>query len=132
MKKLNFHFKYQLSIKSVPTIELLEFLSRQTTDLSEKTKMENLSKDYNAYNLWRKGWPGLIDLLKEFSSIRVDSAAKLPSADLASRLPILQPRFYSIASSYDYMQANCDAGSILVDLLVQVVEHEGPDGAMRK
>jgi sulfite reductase alpha subunit-like flavoprotein len=39
---------------------------------------------------------GILDLFKEFTSLQVDSA------DLAARLPDLQPRFYSVASSRDY------------------------------
>jgi hypothetical protein len=33
-----------------------------------------LATDYNAYNEWRQGWPGIVDLFKKFPSIQVDSA----------------------------------------------------------
>ena len=106
-------------------MEVLELLSRRTKNPTEKDELTKLAYDYNAYNAWRCGWPGIIDLLKQFPSIQVDSA------DLALRLPILQPRFYSIASSYDYLHDGGKKGSTFVDLLANVVDYEGPEGSTR-
>lgn len=39
------------------------------------------------------GYANIVDVLEDFSSVRVDAAA------LISILPVLQPRFYSISSS---------------------------------
>ncbi len=30
-----------------------------------------LASDYNAYNEWRKGWPGMVELFKQFPSLQV-------------------------------------------------------------
>ena len=119
-------FKYHLCLRSVPSMEVLEFLSRRAGNSTEKVELMKLASDYNAYNTWRQGWPGIIDLFQQFPSIQVDSA------DLASRLPILQPRFYSIASSYDYLQKGGNKGSTFVDLLVHVVDYDGPNGNTRR
>jgi sulfite reductase alpha subunit-like flavoprotein len=107
-------------------MEVLELLSRRARNPTEKVGLQKLATDYNAYNIWRQGWPGIIDLFQQFPSIQVDSA------DLASRLPLLQPRFYSIASSYDYLQKGDQKGSTFFDLLANVAEYDGPDGSTRQ
>lgn len=107
-------------------MEVLELLSRRARNPTEKAELQKLATDYKAYNAWRHGWPGIIDLFQQFPSIQVDSA------DLACRLPLLQPRFYSIASSYDYLQKGGQNGSTLIDLLANVVEYEGPGGSAKQ
>lgn len=100
-------------------MEILEFLSRRAGNPTEKVELMKLANDYNAYNSWRKGWPGMMDLFKQFPSIQVDSA------DIASRLPAIQPRFYSIASSFDFLNSKKIEGATLLDLLIHVVEYPG-------
>ena len=119
MTTLHDLFKFHLCLKSVPTMEILEFLSRRAGNPTEKVELMKLANDYNAYNSWRKGWPGMMDLFKQFPSIQVDSA------DIASRLPAIQPRFYSIASSFDFLNSKKIEGATLLDLLIHVVEYPG-------
>ena len=118
-------FKYHISLRTVPSMELLEFLSRRVVDPVEKEELSRIATDYNAYNKWRQGWPSIVDLLKEFSSIQVGSA------DLAARLPIIQPRFYSVASSLDYMNKKKSSEGTLVDLFLKVENYPGPGGENR-
>ena len=106
-------------------MELLEFLSRRAANPVEKVELTRIATDYSAYNEWRKGWPGIVDLFKEFPSIQVDSA------DLAAQLPILQPRYYSVASSMDYMHKKKSSEGTIVDLLVHVIDYQGPGGENR-
>ena len=104
--------RHHLDLRAVPSMELLEFLSRRAGNSTEKAALARLATDYIAYNEWRQGWPGLPDLLKQFPSIQVDSA------DLVANLPLLQPRYYSVASSLDYMKKkNQSAEGTLVDLV---------------
>ena len=118
-------FKYHISLRTVPSMELLEFLSRRVANPVEKEELSRIATDYNAYNKWRQGWPSIIDLLKEFPTIQVGSA------DLAARLPNIQPRFYSVASSLDYKNKGKSSEGTLVDLFFNVDNYQGPKGEIR-
>ncbi len=93
---------------------------------AEKAKLLRLGTDFQAYDEWRSQEPSIVDLFRQFPSLRVDSA------ELAFRLPSLQPRFYSIASCPTYrLGLNTEVldmkrGTTYLDLLLTVVRYQTP------
>jgi sulfite reductase alpha subunit-like flavoprotein len=94
--------------------------------VEDRAELLKLGTDFSAYNLWRVKEPGIVELFKQFPSLRVDSA------ELAFRLLPLLPRFYSIASSPRYRIGlnkeiiHAKPGTTFLDLLVTVVEYDTP------
>ncbi|CAH1801568.1 unnamed protein product, partial [Owenia fusiformis] len=66
----------------------------QTSDAKDKLALEKLATDSASYENW-KSWnlPNLVEVLKEFPSVKVNPTL------LLAQLPLLQQRFYSISSS---------------------------------
>jgi sulfite reductase alpha subunit-like flavoprotein len=64
-------FKYHFCLKSVPAMEVLEFMSRRTRNSDEKAELIRLASDYNAYNAWRQDCHGIVHLFKQFPSLQV-------------------------------------------------------------
>nr|ANN13867.1 nitric oxide synthase [Macrobrachium nipponense] len=80
-----------LDITSPPSQELLKLMA------SVATNNKHLATDVNVYHGWRKEkYPNLLEVLNEFSSVKLDAGL------LLCRLPILQPRLYSVSSSPDF------------------------------
>ncbi len=52
-----------------------------------------MAKDRKTYEAWKSSWPNLVEVLEEFKSLRPNVSL------LLTKLPKLQPRFYSISSS---------------------------------
>ena len=82
--------KHHLSLRSLPTQDLLKFLSKKCSDQNERSEIRQLSLDYEAYQKWRVNEPGIADVFKQFPSLMVDSA------EFASRLPPLLSRYLLI------------------------------------
>ncbi|XP_045033095.1 LOW QUALITY PROTEIN: nitric oxide synthase, brain [Daphnia magna] len=77
-----------------PSQDTLRLLASSVIDQTEKAQLNILAEDSASYKQWVSlGYANIVDVLEDFSSVRVDAAA------LISILPVLQPRFYSISSS---------------------------------
>ncbi|CAH1801570.1 unnamed protein product [Owenia fusiformis] len=83
-----------LDITTPPTPVLLQHFATQTSDAKDKLALEKLATDTASYENW-KSWklPNLVEVLKEFPSVKVNPTL------LLAQLPLLQQRFYSISSS---------------------------------
>nr|QNG40941.1 nitric oxide synthase [Placozoa sp. H4] len=83
-----------VDITSPPTPQFLQYLINLAADKDDRDRLAELakgSKEYEDWKFWRN--PGIIDLIEEFSSLR------LPATLLLSKLPRLKQRYYSISSS---------------------------------
>nr|AAK61379.1 nitric oxide synthase [Discosoma striata] len=85
-----------LDISSVPTPQMMLYLSKLATSPLEKLQLEALGKGGSRYGDWvLKKECNILETLQAFPSVQV-------TADLLlTQLPLLQPRFYSISSSPD-------------------------------
>ena len=81
-------FKYHVCLRTTASRELLRYLSLRAGNPNEAARLEALASNYEAYNVWRMDEPSIVDVFKEFPSLKVDSA------ELANMLPPLQPRYY--------------------------------------
>ncbi|XP_044141709.1 nitric oxide synthase, inducible-like [Bufo gargarizans] len=87
---------YFLDITTPPSQLLLKKLSLLATDVEDKQRLEDLSKDTEMYNAWKSyNYPSFLDILEEFKSLEV------PTTFLLTQLPALKARYYSISSSND-------------------------------
>lgn len=87
-------FTNLLDITSPLSQDMLKNLSSQATSDSDREKLEKLSQDHLVYEKWKlNGYPNLVEVLDEFPSLRPNASL------LITKLPKLQPRFYSISSS---------------------------------
>ncbi|CAF0772283.1 unnamed protein product [Brachionus calyciflorus] len=87
-------FTNLLDITSPLTQDMLKYLSSQASSDADREKLEKLSNDHIAYEKWKlNGNPNLAEVLEEFSSLKPNASL------LITKLPKLQPRFYSISSS---------------------------------
>lgn len=87
-------FTNLLDITSPLSQDMLKYLSTQATSDLDREKLEKLSQDHIAYEQWKlNGYPNLVEVLEEFPSLRPNASL------LITKLPKLQPRFYSISSS---------------------------------
>ncbi|RNA17686.1 Nitric oxide brain [Brachionus plicatilis] len=87
-------FTNLLDITSPLSQDMLKYLSSQVSADSDREKLEKLSQDHIAYEKWKlNGYPNLVEVLDEFPSLRPNASL------LITKLPKLQPRFYSISSS---------------------------------
>ena len=85
---------HYLDICSCPTPRLLSALSSLANDRWDAFRLRKLSQEPESYKKWRAFHsPNLIDVLNEFPSLHV------PPEFILTRLPLLQPRLYSISSS---------------------------------
>ncbi|XP_064096967.1 nitric oxide synthase, salivary gland-like [Macrobrachium nipponense] len=86
-----------LDITSPPSQELLKLMASVATNNKQRSQLNHLATDVNVYHGWRKEkYPNLLEVLNEFSSVKLDAGL------LLCRLPILQPRLYSVSSSPDF------------------------------
>ena len=65
---------------------MLDFLCSYTLNASERSQLKELATSPNAYEIWKKDNLDLVDVLKAFPSICVDSA------NLVYMMKSLQPR----------------------------------------
>lgn len=83
-----------MDITSPPSRQFLTFLSGFCEDKDEKSCMEMLSTESEAYEDWKHDkLPHILEVFNEFPSCRP------PAALFIANLTVLQPRFYSISSS---------------------------------
>ena len=66
---------------------MLGFLSGYVLNSSERSKLEELATNAETYEVWKKHRPDLVDVLKEFPSLYIDSA------HLVYMMKTLQPRY---------------------------------------
>ena len=66
---------------------MLEFLSKHALNNVEALKLKQLAINEKAHELWKLDHPGLIDVLRNFQSIRADSSS------LVYMMKTLQPRY---------------------------------------
>ncbi|XP_063856341.1 nitric oxide synthase, salivary gland-like [Scylla paramamosain] len=84
---------HYLDLTTPPSPAFLLMLAAHTTHTPHVRRLTNLAKDYKKYQEWRAWkWPNVLEVLEEFSSVRVDAGV------LVAALPLLQPRYYSISS----------------------------------
>lgn len=83
-----------LDITSIPTPQMLSYLSKMATSPLEKMQLETLGKGGLRYEDWARSKEcSIAETLREFPSVQA-------TADLLlTQLPALQPRFYSISVS---------------------------------
>ena len=81
--------KYCLSLRSLPSQELLQFLAKKATNSKEAVEMLELASDYSVYQKWRADEPGIVDVFIQFPSLLVNSA------EFIHTLPPLVPRYNS-------------------------------------
>ncbi|XP_018101804.1 nitric oxide synthase, inducible [Xenopus laevis] len=87
---------YFLDITTPPTQLLLKKLSLLATEVTDKNRLEELSKNSDEYNQWKNhNFPNFLEVLEEFPSLHV------PTTFVLTQLPPLKPRYYSISSSND-------------------------------
>lgn len=108
-------FKYHISLKHVPSKELLTFLSSKAANPQEAAELKCLGNDEKAYEIWTEKCLNFLDVFRAYPSLRAESA------ELAYRLPSLQPRFYSIASKPERLDINGTC-HLMMDLILSVVE----------
>ena len=65
---------------------MLDFLCNYTLNTSERSQLKELATSPNAYETWKNNNFDLVDVLKAFPSIRVDSA------NFVYMMKTLQPR----------------------------------------
>lgn len=83
-----------LDITTVPSRQLLTFLSTWCEQENDKERLNTLINDSSAYEDWRHcKLPHLLEVFEEFPS------CKPPASLIVAQLMPLQPRFYSISSS---------------------------------
>ena len=66
---------------------MLQFLSDNASNPNEAAQLKRLATNTRAYNLWKINHLGVIDVLRKFPSIMVDSSGFM------YRLKPLQPRY---------------------------------------
>ena len=79
--------KYHLDLRSSPSKDMLGFLSKHSSNNTDALQLKRLAVNEKAYELWKWDQPGLIDVFKNFQSIRVDSS------NLVYMMKTLQPRY---------------------------------------
>lgn len=85
-------------ITTPPSQHFLSLISKFCKDQSELSILEALVNDHETYEEWKTlKHPNFFELLSEFPSLRP------PAELLLTQLPNLQPRFYSISSSQQYL-----------------------------
>ena len=87
-------FKYHVCLRTSPSRELLKYLAQRAGDPNESARLEAMADNYDAYNYWRVAEPGIADVFRQFPSLKVDSA------ELAYKLPPLQPRLVEFSRFY--------------------------------
>jgi sulfite reductase alpha subunit-like flavoprotein len=83
---------YFVDLSRLPTQEVLQLFLKHA-DKPDAGKLGVLVDDQDEYDKWAARGNTLIDTLREFPSVH------LPSAELLGRLPAIQSRLYSIAST---------------------------------
>ncbi|KAK7071226.1 Nitric oxide synthase, brain, partial [Halocaridina rubra] len=83
-----------LDITSPPSQALLQLMADAASENNQAGRLQYLAKNESEYRQWKQ-WnrPNLLEVLKEFPSVRMDVGVML------CRLPLLLPRLYSISSS---------------------------------
>ncbi|XP_064096957.1 nitric oxide synthase, salivary gland-like [Macrobrachium nipponense] len=88
--------KRYLDITTPPSQELLKLMASGATNNKQRSRLNLLATDIDEYRTWRKeNYPNLLEVLNEFPGVKIDIEL------LLCRLPLLQPRLYSISSSPD-------------------------------
>ncbi|CAG9783567.1 unnamed protein product [Diatraea saccharalis] len=83
-----------LDITTPPSTTVLKYLASKCSDVNEASKISELITDSNKYNDWRYfEYPNLAEIFQQFPSCQPEASL------IATLLPPLQPRFYSISSS---------------------------------
>ncbi|RWS11815.1 nitric oxide synthase: inducible-like protein [Dinothrombium tinctorium] len=91
---LKIAFTNYLDIASVPSQKFLGYLAGMANDRWDSFRLRKLAQDADYYKKWRLfHYPTLVDVLNEFPSVHVNPEF------LLTKLPLLQPRYYSISSS---------------------------------
>ena len=86
--------RHIVDLSQVPNQELLKVLAHFSTDHEEKEALTILADDWESYKTWKTNEVmGICETLEKFPSV------KITSANLISRLKIIKPRLYSIAST---------------------------------
>ena len=109
--------RYFVDLRQTPSQEVLNVFVRFATDNIEKETLKDLCSDNEAYEMWKADEKGICETLEEFKSVTISSA------NLMSRMKLIKPRLYSIASSPS--KGN-------VDLVIGVVEYTTTSGVEKK
>ena len=87
--------KHHLSLRSLPSQDLLTFLGKRCTYSKEASELIKLSSDYDAYQKWRLDEPGIVDVFIQYPSLLVNSA------EFIHMLPPLLPRLKNIENNVE-------------------------------
>ena len=78
--------KHHVDLRSIPTKSVLKLLSNYALNSSERSQLKQLAINSDLYETWKVDQPVLIDVLRAFPSINVDSSS------LVYLMKTLQPR----------------------------------------
>jgi len=108
---------YFVDLRQTTSQELLGVLGWYATENKEREMLEVLSTNNKEYEKWKIDEKGICETLEEFKSVAISSA------NLISRMQLIKPRLYSIASSPSEKK---------VDLVIGVVEYQTKSGVKKK
>uniref|UniRef100_UPI00398EFA45 nitric oxide synthase, inducible-like n=1 Tax=Pristiophorus japonicus TaxID=55135 RepID=UPI00398EFA45 len=107
---------YFLDITTPPPQQLLKKFAQLAAEESEKSRLLELSQNFQEYEKWKSfNSPTILEVLEEFQSIRC------PAMFLLTQLLLLKPRYYSISSSLDMNPGE-------IHLTIAVVNYKTRDG----
>ena len=78
--------KHHVDLRSIPTKSVLKLLSSYALNSAESSQLKQLAINSDLYESWKVDQPVLIDVLRAFPSINVDSSS------LVYMMKTLQPR----------------------------------------
>ena len=108
---------YFVDLRQPTRQEVLGVLAWYATENKEREMLEVLSTNNNEYEMWKVDEKGICETLAEFKSVAISSA------NLISRMKLIKPRLYSIASSPSEKN---------VDLVIGVVDYQTQSGVKKK
>ena len=79
--------KYHVCMRSSLTKEVLQLFADNASNPTESSQLKKLASNRRAYKVWKQDHLGVVDVLRKFPSIMVDSSAFL------YLLKPLQPRY---------------------------------------
>ncbi|XP_047145912.1 nitric oxide synthase 1 isoform X2 [Hydra vulgaris] len=113
-------FGWYLDITTPPTMKLLGIFASKCKNLKEKKMLMKLAMVSSEYENWKQSsYRTIVDVLEEFSSVEIDFIL------LATELPILKPRYYSVSSSPDLYPNEIHITVALVTYSINNVVHNG-------
>ncbi|XP_047145404.1 nitric oxide synthase 1 isoform X3 [Hydra vulgaris] len=113
-------FGWYLDITTPPSMKLLGIFASKCKNVNEKEMLMKLATVCNEYETWKQSsYCTIVDVLEEFLSVEIDFIL------LATELPILKPRYYSVSSSPDLYPDEIHLTVALVTYSMNNAVHNG-------